>query len=304
MATKKTAATAKKAVKKSAPAVANKTTTTVKTVTATTAKKSGIVSKLPNNLVNIVLAELVGTFVLTLAALYAVQLVAPLYVGLTAAVLVFAIGAVSGTHINPAVTFGLWSVKKLQTVLVPFYWLGQFLGAMAAVVLANVVAGLKFGLNFDHFTTLNWSSFTVELVGAAVLLFGIVAVLSRDEVKAGMKALGIGLSLTIALVVSASLLATVGSNVDQTGISSETDQASGKTTLTNVPHVLRADSAVLNPAVALAVTEKTDAQLQGGSATADETRYSRLSLEVILGTLLGAAIGANLYLVLTGRFRR
>lgn len=302
MATKKTAATVKKTVKKSAPAVAKKTTTTIKTVSASTTRMS-IDKKLPSNLVNIVLAELIGTFILTSVALYTVQLVSPLYVGLAFAILVFAIGAVSGAHVNPAVTFGLWSVKKLKTILVPFYWVAQLLGAMAAIVLTNVVAGVQFGLSFDHFTSLNWSSFTVELVGTAVFLFGLVAVLHRDEIQAGSKALVIGLSLTTGLIVASSLMATVGTNTDQTSIGTETNQQTGATTLTNVPHALRADSAILNPAVALAVTEKTDTQLQGGAAAKSETRYSRFSLEVILGTMLGAAVGANLYLILAGRFR-
>lgn len=309
MATKKSASTAKKSAKRPASAAAKKTTTTkVKTVStsATTAKvkssRGGV--KLPNNIVNIVLAEIVGTFVLTAAALFAVQLVAPLYVGLTLAVLVFAIGAISGSHVNPAVTFGLWAARRVKGILVPFYWVAQFIGAMAAVVAMSAIASTQLGLSFDHFQSLNWSIFTVELIGTAVFLFGLTAVLLRDEIQAGAKALGIGLALTIGLVVASSLLAPVGANTDQSQIEAKTDEATGRQTLSNVPHTLRVDSVTLNPAVALAATEKTDSQLQGSAAAKGETRYSRLTLEVILGTLLGAAIGANLYVALAGRLRK
>ena len=39
-------------------------------------------------------------------------------------------------------------------------------------------------------------------------------------------------------------------------------------------------------------------EISGYEADANEARYSRLGLEVIVGTLVGAALGTNLYLLL------
>lgn len=299
MATRKTAASNKKTPTKSA-ATAKKTTTNVKTVSVGSSRSRILQGDWTNNLANIMIAEIVGTFILVIVALLAVQLVAPLYVGLTLAVVFLGISAVSGSHINPAVTFGLWSMRKLKTVLVPFYWIAQFIGAIGAVVVMNLVSGTKLNLSLGHFTSMDWSIFTVEMIGAAVFLFGLTAVLVRDEIKPSGKALGAGLSLMIGLVVATSLFAGITANVDQSGIKSNTDSKTGAVSYSNIPHAMSVGGATLNPAVALAATEKTTSELTTGQATKDETRHSRLSLEVILGTLVGAAVGGNLYLLLNG----
>ena len=161
MATKKAASTKKATAKK--PAAAKTTVRTiradakpasVKPVTAG-ASTSGSKVQLPSNIINIVLAELFGTFILTMVALATFQDAGALYVGLAVAVIVVAVGAISGAHVNPAVTFGLWAARKLKTVLVPFYWGAQFLGAMLAVIVMNLLtggltSGGSYNLNFDH----------------------------------------------------------------------------------------------------------------------------------------------------------
>ncbi len=298
MATRKTGSSTRKTTKK-APAAPKKTTTTVKTVAVSTPSKKSTTGDWTDNLANILVAELVGTFILTTVAVLSIQLVSPLYVGIALALIAFATFAVSGAHVNPAVTFGLWSVRKLKTVLVPFYWIAQLLGALAAVVVLDLVSGSKLNLNLSHFGTFSWSIFAVELIGAAVFLFCLVAIVSNKDLKLGSKAFGIGMSLTVGLIVASSVLSQVMTNVDQTKI--KADQTTG--TLTNVPHELRVGGPILNPAIALAATEKTDAQLSGGSAGKSETQYSRLSWEVILGALIGAAAGANLYVLLSSRSR-
>src|SRR5437667_6510294 len=50
--------------------------------------------------------------------------------GLIIAALVYALGKVSGCHINPAVTFALAATKRFPWREVPVYWLSQFVGAV------------------------------------------------------------------------------------------------------------------------------------------------------------------------------
>ena len=332
--TKKTSTVRKTSTKKAAPAG---TKTTVRTVSTEKTPSSNVASdsgtktarKLDNNVVNIVLAELIGTFVLTMVALLVVADLAPLFVGLTLAVLVMTIGAVSGSHVNPAVTFGLWAAGKLKAILIPFYWGAQFLGAMAAVVVMNAVASTSIGLDFSHFGDFSWPVFMVEMIGAAVFLFGLTSVVSRVDLSAGGKALGLGLSLFVGLVVASSLYASVPKaaeaeylkTLQEVATSSQAQSDSKDTQQPDtaklrevaVPKTMRVGGATLNPAIALAVTESQSADdihakygINQTSATGDEPTkpgYSRLSLEVILATLIGAAVGSNLSRLVNYRFK-
>ena len=59
----------------------------------------------------------------------------------------YAIGSISGCHINPAVTIGLWAIKKTESKDVPFYLGGQIvgglLGALVIFVVADSVSGFS-----------------------------------------------------------------------------------------------------------------------------------------------------------------
>lgn len=306
MATKKAASTKKATANK--PAAAKTTVRTVRAEakpeaapvvrTAVTSGKSGV--KLPSNIINIVLAELVGTFVLTLVALATFTDSGALYVGLALSVLVFAVGAVSGTHINPAVTFGLWATRKLKSILVPFYWGAQLLGAMLALIVTNWVSDSSTNLSFNHFWNFNWGIFACELVGAAVFLFGLTAVLTRRELSAGVRAIGTGLTLTIGLVAGGSLLSTLkAQDVAAYQKSSQSSQTDKSVKTPSVPYSAYVKGITANPAIALAVTNHSDSEL--GVSTTNSTTYSYFTSSVILGTLIGAALGGNLYLLIVGR---
>lgn len=323
MATKKSTAKAapkKATAKKSVKKTATSTTTVRRVVTepsATVSAKRMPRIAMPKNLVNIVIAETIGTFMLTLIALTAVNVLTPLYVGIGLALIVMTIGAISGAHINPAVTFGLWSMRKLKTSLVPFYWAAQFLGAMAAVVLlyalsdSGVENGARFALSFNNFMEFSWRIFTIELIGAALFMMGIAAVVTRTT-SAGVKAAGVGAALTAGLLVTSVLFPYMQSAVlersrydeqkEQINSLSAQKETPAQATKQKTPHELLVSGATLNPAVALAATEKPEAQNAATSGNQSVALNSRLSLEVIAGTLIGAALGGNL-LLLIGRNR-
>lgn len=307
MATKKTSKKAPvKAAEKKTAAAKTETKTTVKyVVTESTAKSKRVKldSKLPDNLINAVIAEVIGTFILTLAALFASDILSSMYVGFALMFIVAIIGNISGAHVNPAVTFGLWTMRKLKTVLVPFYWGAQFLGAMAAIVLVGSLTNGGFALSFDQFTAFSWSIFAMELVGTAVFVFGVAAVLQRKEIKAAGQAFGIGLALMIGLVVSGSLASYIKSTaLAKNQKDTAQTEKNGRTYPREV--YISFTGATLNPAVSLAVTEKTDSQLHGSNSllpAEGEKSYSRFSLEVIAATLIGAALGGNLFLLVNYR---
>ncbi len=306
MVTKKAASTKKATAKKPAHVA---TKTTVRTLSADdkpanvvkpfvanklVAKfKSGKNQTLPNNIVNIVFAELFGTFALTLVALLASKETGSLYTGLLVAVATMAVAAVSGAHFNPAITFAKWTMRQLKGILLPFYWGAQFLGGMLAVIVINWITNNALHLDFSQLGSMNWALFGVELVGSMILMFGWAAANNRHALDAWGKALGAGLSVVVGLAAAASLLAAVQGAVDTTQI----------TSIDKVPHELRVKGAVLNPAVALASTEQNDNSFTGSPADKNAKQISRLSLEVVLGTLIGAALGGNLYLLIAGSRR-
>lgn len=59
--------------------------------------------------------------------------------GLTFAVIVSAIGPVSGGHINPAVTAGLWITGQIDTIKAATYWVAQLLGAVVAALALQLI---------------------------------------------------------------------------------------------------------------------------------------------------------------------
>lgn len=78
-------------------------------------------------------AELIGTFALTLAVFVSINshfpVPTPVIAGLTLGIFVYTIGSISGAHINPAVTIGIRTLKKITTKEAVWYIIAQFIGA-------------------------------------------------------------------------------------------------------------------------------------------------------------------------------
>jgi MIP family channel proteins len=59
--------------------------------------------------------------------------------GLAIAIMICALGHISGGHFNPAVTIGFWVTKRLNTVDTIAYWVAQLAGATAAASLLKSI---------------------------------------------------------------------------------------------------------------------------------------------------------------------
>jgi MIP family channel proteins len=87
-------------------------------------------------------AEFVGTFALVFIGAGAVLAAGPtsepgvvgiaLATGLAVAVMVSAVGHISGGHFNPAITLGFFVTGRLAPLLAVVYWIAQFAAAIAA----------------------------------------------------------------------------------------------------------------------------------------------------------------------------
>src|SRR3990167_9886313 len=84
------------------------------------------------------LSEFIGTAILATVVLAvsgrsAMPYETALFSGITLALLVLIFGPFSGAHINPVVTIGMWTVKKIQTSTAIVYIGAQMLGGFAAL---------------------------------------------------------------------------------------------------------------------------------------------------------------------------
>lgn len=167
-------------------------------------------------------AEFVGTFVLVLGGVGSAVLAGDkigfagvaLAFGLSLLAMVYAIGPVSGCHINPAVTFGLLLAGKMKRRDALPYVVAQILGAVLATLLVLVIAkggpsgydaqasGLAangFGAHSPGGYGLE-AAFLVEVVLTFVLVFTVLA--STDVLApVGFAGLAIGLVLTLVHLV-------------------------------------------------------------------------------------------------------
>ena len=121
----------------------------------------------------------------------------------------YAIGSISGCHINPAVTLGLWAIKKTDAKQVPFYLGGQIvgglLGALVIFVVANSISG--FSAQATGFASNGYGAHSpggfdlgavilVEIVFTALFIF-VIASTSRRSMPPGLTGVAVGLMLTL-----------------------------------------------------------------------------------------------------------
>lgn len=166
------------------------------------------------------LAEFIGTFALVFmgagAAVAGAGLVGvALAHGLTVAAFVYTFGYISGTHINPAVTFGLALNGIVRWGEALYYWLAQFAGAIFAAFLLNAIMGVTGGninagattgfLTQDDVLAKGGLFFSlIPMAVEAILTFFLVNAVLHNAVagKSGAFAgLAIGLTLVAAILV-------------------------------------------------------------------------------------------------------
>ncbi len=130
--------------------------------------------------------------------------------GLVLLGLIYTIGAISGCHVNPAVTLGALVAGRLSITDAIGYWVAQFLGGIGgALVLWAVFTGspaysrTRTGLGADGYgsasmTKLNMGhAFLVEVIMTAVFIFVILAVTSK---LGNAATAGVAIGMTLAFI--------------------------------------------------------------------------------------------------------
>ena len=123
--------------------------------------------------------------------------------GLSVMVMVYAIGPISGCHINPAITFAMWMNKKISGKDTIFYMLFQIIGGFIGAGLLALIVGHCDGLAVNCVQTGYTPTVAVitEVVMTCIFLLVIFGATS-EKAPAGFAGIAIGLSLTLIHLVS------------------------------------------------------------------------------------------------------
>jgi aquaporin Z len=132
--------------------------------------------------------------------------------GLTVLTMAYAIGHVSGCHLNPAVTIGLFAGKRIPASDIVPYIVAQVLGGIAGAGVLYVIASGKAGFTLGGFASNGYGanspggySLTAALTAEVVLTFMFLIVIlgSTDErAPKGLAPIAIGLCLTLIHLIS------------------------------------------------------------------------------------------------------
>ncbi len=132
--------------------------------------------------------------------------------GLTVLTMAFAIGHISGCHLNPAVSFGLWAGKRFAGKDLLPYIVAQVLGAIAAAAVLYVIASGKAGFEIGGFAANGYAehspggySMLAALVAEVVLTFMFLFIIlgaTDERAPKGFGPIAIGLALTLIHLIS------------------------------------------------------------------------------------------------------
>lgn len=147
-------------------------------------------------------AEFVGTFVLVAVVLnvtrYGLPFFTAMAAGLTVAAFFSAVGKVSGGHFNPAITLGLFSLRKVSFVRTIGYLVAQVLAAVAAWQLYEYLTQRTLS---NVSTPWDWRIAIAEGVGGIIFGFAVAAVVTQ-KVEGWQAAATVGTGLFLALTVA------------------------------------------------------------------------------------------------------
>lgn len=170
------------------------------------------------------LAELIGTFWLVLGGCGSAVLAAAipelglgylgvsLAFGLTVVTMAYAIGHISGCHLNPAVSIGLVAGGRFKAAELPHYIIAQVIGGILAAAIIYCIASGQEGFKLGGFASNGYgeasphgyalhAAFVCEVVMTALFLFIIMGATDK-EASPTMAGLTIGLTLALIHMIS------------------------------------------------------------------------------------------------------
>ena len=170
-------------------------------------------------------AEFIGTFWLVLGGCGSAVLAAgfpelgigfvgvSLAFGLTVLTMAYAIGHISGCHLNPAVSFGLWTSGRFATKELVPYIIAQVLGGIAGAGILYLIASGKAGFDvtagfasngFNEYSPGGFTMTSVLIAEVVMTFMFLIIILGATDKRApaGFAPIAIGLGLTLIHLIS------------------------------------------------------------------------------------------------------
>jgi MIP family channel proteins len=149
------------------------------------------------------LAEFIGTFTLVFAGCGAIvidrvtrgqitHVGVAISFGLVVAAMIYAIGHISGAHINPAVTLAFALTRHFPPYPLPLYWTAQLAGASVAAGVLRALFGDVAHLGATLPSGGDGQSLVLEIILTFFLMFVIMAVATDDRALGQAAALAVG----------------------------------------------------------------------------------------------------------------
>lgn len=132
--------------------------------------------------------------------------------GLTVLTMVYAIGHISGCHLNPAVSIGLWAGGRFDAKELLPYIVSQVLGGIAGAGILYLIASGKPGFELGGFAANGYGEHSpggygmlAALVSEIVMTFMFLLIIlgaTHSKAPAGFAGVAIGLGLTLIHLIS------------------------------------------------------------------------------------------------------
>ncbi|MCU8011522.1 aquaporin Z [Shewanella sp. SM74] len=133
--------------------------------------------------------------------------------GLTVLTMAFAIGHISGCHLNPAVSFGLWAVGRFPAAELLPYIIAQVAGGIVGAGILYLIASGQEGFSlaggfasngFGEHSPGGYSMLSVMICEIVMTLFFLIIILGATDERApkGFAPIAIGLGLTLIHLIS------------------------------------------------------------------------------------------------------
>jgi aquaporin Z len=199
------------------------------------------IKKLKESTMNKYGAEFFGTFWLVLGGCGSAVLAAAfpevgigllgvsLAFGLTVLTMAYAIGHISGCHLNPAVSIGLWAGGRFEAKELLPYIVSQVLGGLAAGAVLYLIASGKAGFDvsagfasngFGEHSPGGYSMQAALICEVVMTMMFLVVILGATDKRApqGMAPIAIGLCLTLIHLISIPVTNTSVNPARSTGV--------------------------------------------------------------------------------------